>query len=334
MTRIWKAFAALCVGSAVVFSWPEAAFAEDDPPATAEPKHVLSEGTPPPAHCDHPDAGHPHDYQDSCNTSTVHKVRSPEKGNSSGNAELASKLANPSAPMLSLSFFFDVTQNSGSLPGAQQASSKLTFQPALPFPMPNNRGNLIFRPAFAADFSQPIPQAQADGSVAIGSQPAAFDNISLDTLYGKTWPVGIIFMGGANTVFPTHSKKALRAPWTFGPEIVLGYASKKTGNLWATVLGYTWSFPDHDQTLAGQYAYSINVSDKGWTLAAQPTFSYSRATKTLRFPLGIGVAKVGLAGKLPLKLGVQVWAYTPPPGGSSAEWTVRFTIAPVVRRPW
>jgi hypothetical protein len=158
-----------------------------------------------------------------------------------------------------------------------------------------------------------------------------------------------MFMGGANTTFPTHSTKELRADWTFGPEIVIGYASKKTGNVWGAIVAYAWSFPGElvrggddpaRQTLAGQYFYSINVSDKGWALQAAPAYSYQRDSKTLLFPVGIGIAKVGPIGKIPVKVAAQLWAYIPPvdgrvgPDGVGPDWTVRFTISPVVRRPW
>ena len=316
--------------------------AASDSDVAAEPaytKHVLAQGAAPGAHCDDADT-HPHDGQDACNTEVVHKLRSPEEGSSSGNAELASKLANPSSPVLSLNFFLDTTQYSGSVPGARQSSFTITFEPTLPFPTKNNKGNFFLRPAIPAVFSQPLPEQQPDGSIALSSQSAAFGNISLDTAFGKTWPFGLMFMGGANTTFPTHSTKALRADWTFGPEIVIGYASKKTGNVWGAIVGYVWSFPDHDQTLAGQYFYSINVSDKGWALQAAPSYSYQRDSKTLLFPLGIGIAKTGPIGKLPVRVAAQVWLYTPPvdsrvgPDGIGPDWTVRFTVSPVVRRPW
>ena len=342
----------------VAGSFPSRGLADDedsspvsDSDVAADPaytKQVLEEGAAPGAHCDDPNT-HPHDGQDVCNTEVVHKLRSPEEQSSSGNAELASKLANPSAPVLSLNFFLDVTQYSGSLPGARQSSFGITFEPTLPFPTKNNKGNMFFRPAIPVTFSQPLPEQQPDGSIALSSQSAAFGNISLDTAFGKTWPFGLMFMGGANTTFPTHSTKALRADWTFGPEIVIGYASKKTGNVWGAIVAYAWSFPGEAvrggddparQTLAGQYFYSINVSDKGWALQAAPAYSYQKDTKTLRFPIGIGIAKVGPVGKIPVKIAAQIWAYIPPidgrigPEGAGAEYTVRFTLSPVVRRPW
>ena len=49
-----------------------------------------------------------------------------------------------------------------------------------------------------------------------------------------------------------------------------------------------------------------------------------RELRRLRHPNGV----------FPVKLGAQAWLYTTPPGASGPEWTVRFTVSPVVRRPW
>ncbi len=43
--------------------------------------------------------------------------------------------------------------------------------------------------------------------------------------------------------------------------------------------------------------------------------------------------------KRPVQFGVELWAYTPLPGGGRGgvigpEWTIRIRIAPVVRLPW
>lgn len=119
--------------------------------------------------------------------------------------------------------------------------------------------------------------------------------------------------------------------------MVIGFASPKTGNVWGTITQFTWSFPTRDegQTVGGQYFYAINVG-KGLQINANPVWSYSRETKVLRFPLGIGVVKVAALGKknFPVKIGVQIWGYTPPPDASGPEWQLRITIAPVVPLPW
>ena len=256
-------------------------------------------------------------------------AESSEETASSEKTELASKLANPSAPVLVINTFWDVAQNGGSAPDAHRASLTTSIQPALP--IVTNRGNLIFRPLVPIEFGRPY--VAGDGTV---DTVVGFGNIALDSLFGKTLDCGLIIMGGLNTVFPTHSKPELRAEWTTGPEVVVGYGSKRTGNSWGAIVTHQWNFPSHERSVGGQYWYAINIVD-GWQLNANPVWSYSVPTKTLRFPLGIGFAKVALLGKkkiVPMKFGAQGWLYTPPPDASGPQWAVRVVVAPIVNRPW
>jgi hypothetical protein len=302
-------------------------YAEDEPADDSKPAALddaaPSKGCTPAAH-----TGHPQDDHTVCN---VKKTGFPsDKSGSSDSSDLASKLANPSAPIMALNSFLDIKQNGGSAPGAHRASFTYSFQPAIPFP--TKRGNVILRPLVPIEFGAPYPTAAGTVDTAV-----AFGNISLDTLYGKTLKSGFMVMGGFSTLFPTNSKSELRADWALGPEVVLGFASKKTGNVWGTITQFTWSFPTRadGQNVGGQYFYGINLGS-GWQINANPVWSYSRETKVLRFPLGIGLVKVAALGKknFPVKVGVQIWGYTPPPDGSGPEWQLRITIAPVVPLPW
>lgn len=300
--------------------------ADDDPPK-ASPRAQTSEEAA--SHtCGNPEDHHPHDCEYVPQGKQLGDLRSPESRSASGNSDLASKLANPSAPILQLATFMDVTQHGGSLPGAHRASYTLSVQPALPFQ--THRGNLILRPLISFEFGQPYVTSSGNVETAV-----QFGNIALDSVFGKTFKNGLLLMGGVNTVFPTGSKPELRADWTFGPEIVVGYASKKTGNVWGAILGYSWSFPTDVQTVGGEYFYAINLGG-GWQVAASPTWSYVRDINLLRLPLGVGIAKTGAIGKknFPLKLAAQLWGYTPPPDGSGPEWQVRIAVSPIFNRPW
>ena len=250
------------------------------------------------------------------------------KPESSSNAELAAKLANPSAPVLSLNFFLDVAQSGGSAPDAHRAAFRITLLPVLPFE--TKHGNLILRPNISAEFGQPYLNSAGNVETASG-----FGNLTLDSLFGNTLKNGLIIMGGLNTTFPTHSDRALRAEWATGPEIVVGYASKKTGNVYAAIVNYKWSFPSDDQTVGGQYVYAVNIIN-GWQITANPFWTYSVETKTVLFPLGLGFAKTSALGKnnFPIRFGAQIWAYIPPPDQSGPEWTLRVLVGPVVPRPW
>jgi hypothetical protein len=260
----------------------------------------------------------------------VKKAHPASKTGSSGNSDLAAKLANPSAPIMALNFYLDVKQNGGSATGAHRASFGVTMQPAIPFP--TKRGNVILRPLIPIEFGATYPTSAGTVETYTG-----FGNISLETLYGKTLKSGFLIMGGFGLGFPSATKKEARADWGLGPAVVIGYASKKTGNVWGVLPQYSWSLPTRptNGVFALQYFYAINLKD-GWQISAQPNITYARETGALDVPLGVGVVKVAAFGKknFPVKLGAQIWGHTPPPGESGPEWTIRLTIAPVVALPW
>lgn len=310
------AFAALTLCGSVSFA--------DDEPAEAS-KPAASGDAAPSTPCSDPDE-HPHNDPKVCD---VEKT-TPSKAGSSGSSDLAAKLANPSAPVMALQSFLDVKQNGGSAPGAHRASFGLTLQPAVPFP--TKRGNVILRPLIPVEFGAPYATGAGTVDTYVG-----FGNISLEVLYGKTLKSGLMAMGGFGVGFPSATKSEARADWSLGPNVVLGYASKKTGNVWGALAEWDWSFPTRarGQSLTLQYFYAINLKD-GWQIAAQPVIAYEREARIWELPLGIGIVKVAALGKknFPVKLGAQVWGYAPPPGSSGPEWTIRFTIAPVVPLPW
>jgi hypothetical protein len=258
------------------------------------------------------------------------KAGGTDKTGSSGSSDLAAKLANPSAPIMALQVFLDVKQNGGSAPGAHRASFGVTLQPAIPFP--TKKGNVILRPLIPIEFGATYPT----GTGTIGTY-TGFGNISLETLYGKTLKSGLLIMGGFGVGFPSATLRAARADWSLGPAMVLGYASKKTGNVWGVLPQFMWSLPTRatNGVFALQYFYAINLG-KGWQISAQPNISYALESGALDVPLGTGIVKVAAFGKknFPVKLGAQIWGHIPPPGESGPEWTVRFTIAPVVPLPW
>jgi hypothetical protein len=244
--------------------------------------------------------------------------------------DLAAELANPTAPVMAMKSFLDVTYYRGDAPGAQKASFTYKFQPAFPFITKNNKGNLIFRPLIPVEFGQPYINASGTVDTAV-----AFGNISLDSIFGKTFSNGLMVLGGVSTVFPTSSKPELRADWAFGPEAMIGHTSRRL--VFGVIVAYAWSFPaaPTKQTVAGQYFYWLNL-DKGWQVGAGPTFSYSRETKITTFPIGLGFRKVAILGKKkqPVQLGAEAWLYAAQADALGPQWALRITIAPVIPIPW
>jgi len=104
-------------------------FADDEPAEAAKP--AASDDAATSSSCTAPGhTGHPQDDPTVCPVEKGHG-KSPETGSNSASA-LASKLANPSAPMMAMNSFLDITQNGGSAPGAHRSSFTYSFQPASP----------------------------------------------------------------------------------------------------------------------------------------------------------------------------------------------------------
>ena len=221
---LWR-FAFAVVAFAALTLYGDVSFADDEPADDSKPAASADAAASTP--CSAPGA-HPHDDPKVCDV----KKSTPPKTGSNAASDLASKLANPSAPMMAMNSFLDLKQNGGSAPGAHRASLTYSFQPALPFP--TKRGNVIFRPLIPIEFGQPY--LTTGGNV---ETTVAFGNINLDTVYGKTLDSGLMIMGGFNTTFASSSKRELAA-WAIGPEVVLGYASKKTGSIWGTITNFTF----------------------------------------------------------------------------------------------
>ena len=242
--------------------------------------------------------------------------------------QLAKELANPNAPVMALRNLLDITTYRGSAPGAERWSFTYTFQASLPFAF--EAGNLIFRPTVPVLFGQPF--VDGNGSV---DQAVAFGNIGLDSAFGKTFDNGLLLIGGLNVVFPTSSRSELRADWTLGPELAVGYVGNR--GLLGALTGFVWNLPatDRGQAVVGQYFYALSIA-KGWQFAAQPTWNYQRATNQLTFPIGLGVQKVAVVGKRKqlMQFGAQIWAYAAQSDVLGPIWQLRFSVAPIVPVPW
>lgn len=267
-------------------------------------------------------------------------------------AELAKELANPNATLGQMLFPIDYIHYSGDLPDASQNGFVISFQPSLPFPISEGI-NLYLRPLIPVYLTQPV--FGADGFESKGG----LGNISADLAIGKTWPTKWITLVGIFAGFRTASDEALRAQQTtLGPEIMvakltnfgaLGFIVSHAfgiGNSGDPDASTESVLPDdywiaaggsnNTSVTAGQYFYTINL-EKGWQINASPTYAYNHRGSSgnkFIFPLGTGVQKVVLAGKMPIRIGVQYWYYVAAPDSFGPRHQVRFTIAPVVPLPW
>ncbi len=264
-------------------------------------------------------------------------------------AEVAKELANPNTALGFMAFPIDYISYTGDLPGAgSQDAVHVSFQPSLPYPL-GGGVNLFVRPLIPVYFDQPTPIVTGtpvdDSSGDFNTQSRGFEStgtelgdIGFDVAIGKTLSSGIVMVGGIVGTLDTATDDAIGLGQTLlGPEFLLG-----KGGDWGFVgllVSHQWDVAgddDFDTSITGgQYFYTYNLKD-AWQIQAQPTWSYNHEAEGEKwtFPLGVGVSKTTVVGKLPVKFSLQYWHYVEQADAFGPDYQVRFQIAPVVPLPW
>ena len=249
--------------------------------------------------------------------------------------EIAKELANPANPMSTLVNQLDFKTYKGDLPGAgDQTSWTYLFQPSVPFNLGDGR-TFALRPAIPYMIDQPV----YDATTGNWKNKSGFGDISFDSFYGQTRPSGWVTMYGVFGVLPTASDSSLGIDqWRLGPELVLAKVNK-----WGVVgalVSHVWDVAgedDFDTSLTSiQYIYSINLGS-GYQLASGPSITYdweALSGQELTVPLGIGLAKTSIFGKMPIKMQFQTFYNVEAPDAFAQDWGFRLSISPVVANPF
>ena len=243
--------------------------------------------------------------------------------------EMAAKLANPNAPLASLTFKLQHRTFKGNLPNADnQDSTTLLFQPSFPFAREN--GDVIFfRPAIPINIDQPVFNT---GKLDFDSESGIGD-ISFDLAYGRTTKSGILSAAGMVASVPTATYDGLgNERWSLGPELLIGKISRKY------VIG---AFPNHlwdvggwgdaDVSLTTSQFFATYLLGGGWSAGTAPKLSFNHDTDQWTVPLNFNMGRTVIAGGRPWKLGMEVNYYVEQPDVFGPEWFIGFSVAPVVK---
>ena len=248
--------------------------------------------------------------------------------------EIAAKLSNPTAPVMTLGNNIDYITYKGKLPGASdQSATRYLFQTSFPFKL-SNGGTIFFRPAIPVMFNEPVPNGHG-GFDSIGTD---IGDTGFDFSYGITTPSGLLWGGGMVGTIPTATDDALgKDLWAVGPEILLGALGK-----WGVVGGiisHQWDVGGSGEgeiNLTGiTYFYAFPLGG-GWQIASGPSISYDHTRKSDNWtiPLGIGIAKTSIIKGRPWKFQLQYWNYVEAADAFAPQHQFRLSISPVVSAPW
>ncbi|MFH0729062.1 MAG: transporter [Pseudomonadota bacterium] len=236
-------------------------------------------------------------------------------------AELAKKLANPVANLISIPLQYNYDQDFG--PDEDGTKSVLNIQPVWPFSLGND-WNLITRTI--------IPLVDQNDIPVKGEDESGLGDILQSFFFSPKAPVkGWILGFGPVFLYPTASDQMLGGEkWGVGPTVVALTQAK----------GWTYGLlANHIESFAGD--------DDRATLSAtflQPFVSYITKTKTTfgvntestydwrgeqwTVPVNFSISQLLKIGKLPIQIsaGVRYWAESPAngPEGFGARGTLTF----------
>jgi len=241
--------------------------------------------------------------------------------------EIAQKLANPNAPMASLTFRLQHRIFDGDLPDASQTGAALVFQPSFPFSLEN--GDVVFfRPAIPIQFSAPSPDPGGMGF----SSESGLGDIAFDVAYGRTTKTGMLYAGGVIVSLPTATNDALGTDrFTMGPEFMIGKLTKK----W--VIG---AFPSHQWDVGGSGDKDINLTTiqlfgtvlpgGGWNYGTSPIITFDHVGDQWTVPLNFTLGKTVIWNGRPWKMSAEINYYVEKSDTFGPEWFIGINVAPVV----
>jgi hypothetical protein len=249
--------------------------------------------------------------------------------------ELALKLSNPTAPVMTLGNNFDFVMFDGDLDGASDETAfRYTFQSVFPFKR-DDGSSIFFRPAIPVFFGESVPSA-GGGFDSVGTDLG--DN-GFELSYGRTTDTGMILGGGVAGTLPTATDDRLgKDLFGLGPALLVGKIGK-----WGAVVGvlsHQWdvggSGDGSINTTSLNYVYAFQLGG-GWQFSSAPAISYNHDAEDGQewtVPLGVGVSRTMVLKGRPWKFQLQYWNYIERGDVFAPEHQIRFSASPVVSAPW
>lgn len=239
----------------------------------------------------------------------------------SGNndTDLAKKLSNPVADLISIPFQFNYDEGVGP---SDAGVWKLNVQPVVPFTL-NRDWNIISRTILPVIY-QESPAPTLDDEFGLGDTVQSFFFSPKEPSDGWIWGVGPVFN------LPTGTDDVLTSgKWGAGPTAVV--LRQESGWTYGLLANHLWSFAGDDDReslnvtfLQPFMAYTFPTATTV-TLNTESTYDWNDSQWTV--PLNLMVSQLVRLGKLPVSVGVGGRWYADSPDGGP-EWGARmiFTV--------
>jgi hypothetical protein len=242
----------------------------------------------------------------------------PNAPASSDSGDLAKKLSNPVANLVSLPFQSNFGFNAGQ--DDDKFQYVLNVQPVIPTSL-NNDWNLITRIIAPVIYQDALFSGQGDN--------AGLGDTNFSFFFSPKHPVGGWILGaGPAFLLPTATDPALGSgQYAAGPTAVL--LRQRGPWTYGLLANHLWSFagdddrPDVNQTFLQPFLAYNTPSGFGLTLQAESSYDWNTDQWTV--PVGLFASQVLKLGDQPLSLNFGPRVFAEGPSGSP-EWGLRFTL--------
>lgn len=284
---------------------------------------------------------------------------SPAKtGNSDEQAQIAEAMANPLSSLWMVFMQNDITWYDGDLLDDLDEDTKIQnttlIQPVLPFQL-TDKWKLIFRPVIPINNFDTVDNVD----ISVGSIPGItgvdFDrkmglgDVVLWNAFSNHYKPPFVWGFGPTVMLPTATEDQLGSgKWSAGPMALAVGITKKW--IIGGVLQHWWSFDGDDditvQTSSGpvtaerpdvnltDFQYIIRYRKSALTnIGIAPNIRYNWETDQLNLPIGIGFDTLVKIGKMPVKIGAELYYYVEKDDDFGPEWQLRILFVPVVPSP-
>jgi hypothetical protein len=247
-------------------------------------------------------------------------LAAPARAQDAQAAELAKKLSNPVASLISVPLQYNYDEYGGTNDGA--SASKLIIQPVIPFSL-NNDWNVITRTIIPLVEQKGFPVAALNESGLSDTTASFFFSPKLPTADGWIWGAGPVVL------LPTATQDTLGTEkWGLGPT---GVALKQTGPWTVGLLaGHVWSVAGNDSradisstTLQPFVSYTTKSHT---TIGAYTESAYDWKGEQWQVPLIFQAGQLFKIGPQIMQLAVAAKYWADAPDNGPEGWGLRLQL--------
>ena len=258
------------------------------------------------------------------------EVREKTESGTASVEEVGRQLNNPVSSVWNIVIQNNYSLNKGDISNDYRGQWVTNFQPVLPVPLTED-WNLITRPVLPI-VSAPVPQP--DGSF---DRETGLGDMALMSLLSPADAHGLIWGVGPSFLFPTATSKELGSEqWSLGPAAVGLVLTKKwvVGVLAQQWWSYAGDDDRRDVSLFNLQYFVYRFLPNRWQVGlGSPVISANWKAPSgdkWTVPIGLGVAKTFLIGKMPFQVGLEASYAVVHPDTFGQRWNFRLQFKPVL----